>query len=298
MIFNPIAGRRRHRLFRRTIDHLAGAGCITTVRETRGPGDAWAFAAAAAAEHDGPLDVVAAAGGDGTLNEVVNGLCDDGREGGRRPALATVPLGTVNVLAWELGLKVRARAIAEAIAAGPRQQVQLGLAGGRRFLLTAGVGVDAAAVARLSPALKRLLGRGAYMVAAARALVAEGGTVFEAVVDGERYAASSVVITHASRYASPRIAAPGASLTDPHLHALVSLGHGRRTLMRYALAWARGRLPEQADIRILKAHTIEITGPAGKPVQLDGDNHLQTPVTITLDPRPPELIVPTAGGMR
>ena len=291
VVFNPIAGRRRHRLFRRTLDRLIAAGCVVTVRETGGPGDAEAFAREA--NLDAPTDVVAAAGGDGTLNEVVNGLAAmDPRT--IPPALATVPLGTINVLAWEIGLPVRPDAIAEMIASGPTVAFRPGLAGGRRFMLTAGVGIDAAAVDHLSVTLKRLVGRTAYMVAAAHALIAEGTSAFEAIVDGKPFQASSVVVTHASRYASPQIAAPGAALTDDHLHALVSLGRRRRDLVRYAMAWSRGRLPEQPDIRILPARSIETAAPADKPVQLDGDLHLRTPVTITLDPRPLQLVVPAA----
>jgi len=290
VILNPIAGRRRRGLLRGTLAALGARGTILTVRETKGPGDAEAFAREAIAGGDlgAPYDVVAAAGGDGTLNEVINGLS----AAAEPPPLASVPLGTINVLAREIGLSRRPAAVADTILGGSTLPVRLGIANGRRFLLTAGAGIDAAAVARLSPGLKRLIGRAAYFFAATQALIAKGDTTFEVEVEEARFRASSVIVVHASRYASHHIAAPGASLSDPHLHALVSLGHGRAALLRCALAWATGRIPDQPDIRILPARRIAIAAPAGRPVQLDGDNWLTTPVEIGLEERPISLLVP------
>ena len=290
MVYNPVAGRRRRRLFGAVIDGLAAEGCVVTVRTTAGPGEAEAFAAEGAASPD--FEVIAAAGGDGTLNEVANGLCRGAGDRPDAPGLATVPLGTVNVLALEIGLARRAGAVAATIARGPEVPMTLGVANGRRFVLTAGVGIDAAAVERLSAAAKRALGQAAYSIAAARALWAEGGTVFETEVDGERLVTSSLTITHASRYGAPHVAAPDARLSDSHLTALIALGRGRRDHLRYAWAYVRGRLPEVPDIRTVTARHIRVLGPAGKPVQLDGDIWARTPLEIGMDTRPMRLIVP------
>ena len=291
VIRNPVAGRRRRRLFGAVLEGLAAQGCIVTVRTTTGPGDAEAFAAAGTADES--FDAITAAGGDGTLNEVANGLCRGGADrGAATPALATVPLGTVNVLALEIGLALRADAIARMIARGPEIEMTAGVASGRRFVLTAGVGIDAAAVERLSAAAKRVLGQAAYVVAAARALAAEGGTVFEVELDGERLATSSLTITHASRYGAPHVAAPQARLGDPHLTAMIALGRGRRDHLRYAWAYVRGRLPEVPDIRTVTARHIRVLEPAGKPVQLDGDIWAQTPLEVAMDARAMRLIVP------
>ena len=79
VVFNPVAGRRRRRLFRATLEGLTALGCIVTVRATTGPGDAERFAAAAPSSE---FEVIVAAGGDGTLNEVANGM--RGGEAARR----------------------------------------------------------------------------------------------------------------------------------------------------------------------------------------------------------------------
>ena len=296
IVYNPAAGRRRRGLFSAVLEALAAEGSVVTVRATAGPGDAEAFATAGSASSE--FDAIAAAGGDGTLNEVANGLCR-GAEGGADapPALATVPLGTVNVLALEIGLAVRAEAIARMIARGPCVAMTPGVANGRRFVLTAGVGIDAAAVERLSAATKRVFGQAAYVLAAARALAAEGGTVFEIEVEVERLVTSSLTLTHASRYGAPHVAAPEARLSDPHLTALIALGRGRRDHLRYAWAYVRGRLPEVPDIRTLTARRIRVLGPAGKPVQLDGDIWGQTPLEVGMDGRAMRLIVPEGSAL-
>ena len=110
-----------------------------------------------------------------------------------------------------------------------------------------------------------------------------------AEVDGERLVTSSLTITHASRYGAPHIAAPDARLSDPHLTALIALG---RDHLRYAWAYVRGRLPEVPDIRTVTAQGIRVLGPAGKPVQLDGDIWGQTPLEVAMDTRAIRLFVP------
>ncbi len=96
VIRNPTAGRRGG-LFARTLDRLTTLGCRTEVRETaaRGDAEAWARDSVGSA-----YDVVVAAGGDGTVAEVINGLMAVAGA----PPLAVLPLGTANVLAIEIGL--------------------------------------------------------------------------------------------------------------------------------------------------------------------------------------------------
>ncbi|RDD62225.1 diacylglycerol/lipid kinase family protein [Ferruginivarius sediminum] len=107
VIHNPVAGWRRRRYLRRVIDALRERGCEVRLRRTTAPGDAHAFAA----EAEG-CDVLAVAGGDGTVNEALNGLA------GRHVPLSVIPLGTANVLAHELGLPRRPVALARAIVEG------------------------------------------------------------------------------------------------------------------------------------------------------------------------------------
>ncbi|MDA0369328.1 MAG: diacylglycerol kinase family protein [Proteobacteria bacterium] len=274
IIRNPTAGRRRARLLDAVCAELAARGCAPEVVTTQGPDHAVDLARSADA------DLVVAAGGDGTINEVVHGLMT--RSHGARPAFATVPMGTINVLALELGLPRDAAGLAQVIAQGSLIAVTVGCANGRHFLLTAGAGVDAAAVRFLSPGMKRWFGQGAYYLALVRALIAEGNTVFTVEIDGETHRVSSVIVTNAARYAGDKVVAPDASLTGRDVHVLLGTRHGRWNLIRYGAAYMRGVLPTLPDVRIVPVQALRIAEPAGKPVQLDGDNRLVTPVDVAV----------------
>jgi diacylglycerol kinase family enzyme len=159
IIVNPVAGwswSTRRRLARVTAA-LERRGCTVTQRRTGpGAGDAERLAR----EAEAGFDVVVAAGGDGTLGAVANGLTSRALE--RACPLALLPFGTANVLAHEIGLPRGCGALAELIANGPERPVWPGCAGSRIFMTTASSGFDAETVAAVSPRLKRWLGRSAF----------------------------------------------------------------------------------------------------------------------------------------
>ena len=95
LIHNPVAGRRNRVLLKAVEQALARFECSVTVSQTAKPGDAESFARLTGV---GDWDAVVAAGGDGTVNEVLNGL------GSHSPPLGIIPLGTANVFAVEIGL--------------------------------------------------------------------------------------------------------------------------------------------------------------------------------------------------
>src|SRR5216683_4600403 len=112
LILNPMAGRRRRGLVDAVGRQVRAEGWTVDVVETAAAGDARRLAESCdVARHA----VIAVAGGDGTINEVVNGLA---RRGEGAPALAIVPLGTANVLAHELGLSFTATSIARTMVSG------------------------------------------------------------------------------------------------------------------------------------------------------------------------------------
>lgn len=125
------------------------------------------------------IDVVAAHGGDGTVNEVVNGLMAVGASAAERPALAVVPGGSTNVFARALGIPGEwpeaAGVLLEAMRESRSRTIGLGLADDRYFTFCAGLGLDAAVVRRVEQA--RFRGRtstpGLYLRAAASHLMRE-----------------------------------------------------------------------------------------------------------------------------
>jgi diacylglycerol kinase (ATP) len=283
VIFNPAAGSRRRAALAQALDHLAGQGVAATVHETSGPGDG---EKAAAAVTRAGFDLVVAAGGDGTLNEVVNGV------GPAAPPVAVLPLGTANVLAAEIGLPRRLAAVARVIAAGRTLPFRPGLVNGRRFALMAGVGLDAEAVAAVTVRQKRLLGRGAYAGQALLALCRGGRSPYRIEIDGRGHVAGAAIVTRGRFYGGAYLLAPEASLFRPALWACLALGLRRRDYLRYGAALLCGRLAAQPDVVIHPASRVTIPGPAGAPVQCDGNIVCRLPATIELAATPIPLVVP------
>lgn len=285
VIYNPIAGQRHGARLRKTFQALAGSGASISVIETNGPGDA---ERAAAGMRRADTDILIAAGGDGTINEVVNGLMT---VPGPVPPMAIIPLGTANVLAQEIGLKLSSRKIAAAILGGHRISVYPGRANGRHFLMMGGVGFDADVVAHVDPALKRRTGRFAYLVEVLHQSWRHRFETCSGEIDGVPFETRWVVVCNGRHYGGPFVAAPKARLTEPGFSVCL-LGGSRFDIPRYGAALALGRLSRQHDVRILPAHRVRIDGPIGHKVQGDGDIIGCLPVEIVAAERSIELVVP------
>jgi YegS/Rv2252/BmrU family lipid kinase len=291
VIYNPIAGQRHGERLRKTFRALAVAGASLSVIETTQAGDA---ERAAASVRRADTDVLIVAGGDGTINEVVNGLMS---APGRVPPLAIIPLGTANVLAQEIGLKLFSGKIADAILGGrriniyPGQAKGPGQANGRYFLMMGGIGFDAEVVANIDPGLKRRTGKLAYLVEALHQSWRHRFEPCWGEIDGAPFKARWVVVCNGRHYGGPFVAAPAARLTEPGF-SVCMLNGGRFDIARYAAALALGRLRHQHDVRIVPANRVRIDSPVGCKVQGDGDIIASLPVEIAAASRPLELIVP------
>ncbi len=281
VIYNPVAGWRRRRRFAHVIALLRRFDCAVEVRRTARPGDAEALARAA---NPSRCNLVVAAGGDGTINEVINGLA------GSALPLALLPLGTANVLAAEIGLGASAKAVAKAIAFAPPRPVFLGDANGRRFALMIGVGFDARVVEGLNLRLKRALGKIAYVLSALGALLRYRPRCYQVNIDGTSYHASSVVIAKGHYYGGRFIVAPKARLDEPSLYVALFERGGRWNLFRYAVAFVGNRLERLPDVRVLPATAIQVSGEPGEPIQADGDLLAVLPLRVTLVKQPIALI--------
>jgi YegS/Rv2252/BmrU family lipid kinase len=286
VIYNPSAGQWRRRRLKATLRGLEALGCTLTLHETTRPGDAEVTAAGLSAKD---FDVVVAAGGDGTINEVANGLI---KSTSLIPPLAIIPLGTANVLAQEIGLRGQPDAIALAIADGDRQSVHLGLANGRHFIMMAGVGFDAHVVANVDLALKRRTGKIAYVLETLIQALRYGFPACRVTIDGKSFDARSVVVCNGRHYGGPFIAAPEANLGTATFEVCLLERGGWAHMMRYSAALVMGRLSTLPDVRILSGRRIRIDGQKGLPVQGDGDIIAALPVEIEVAEKTLDLIVP------
>jgi len=230
------------------------------------------FAARLCAELDDPLIVVA--GGDGTVNGVLNGVAPG------KATLAVVPLGTANVLARELkitsvddALDRIARGVSRPISGGEIEHA----AGKRRFLLMAGAGLDGAVVCGVRLNEKRVLGKGAYLLSALRVLAAWDDSELEVSGGGRSIRCHGVVVCNAARYGGDLVLAPDADLFSPGFQVVCIKG-GRFAYLKLALLLLLGRVTSSREIAVFPASELEISG--DKAVQLDGDYFCRTPLRI------------------
>jgi YegS/Rv2252/BmrU family lipid kinase len=287
IVHNPVAGWRRIGFFRRIVRALESYGCTVEVRATGGPGDAETLARAA-----DQVDAVVVAGGDGTVNEALNGLA---QRAGAPLALAVIPLGTANVLAGELGMPRDPAGVARTVAAGQVVSAHLGRArdalGARRFSLMAGAGFDAQAVARVRTAVKRKLGKGAYVLAGLETAAAYGYPELTVTVDGTAHSCAQAVVCKGHFYAGRYVLCPDVRPWTPDLHVCLFERGGTWNALRYTLAMQLGRLDRLPDVRVVRGQRVAIDGPAGDPVQGDGDLLARLPVEIDLLPEAARFVV-------
>lgn len=297
LIRNPTAGRRRGGLADEVVRLVRARGWTIDIIDTTSAGDARRLALKCDADRYG---VIAVAGGDGTINEVVNGLAD--RDDGG-PALAIVPLGTANVLAHELGLRIVASDIADTMTAGREILIWPGEAAcspesPRCFSLMAGAGFDAKVVAGVTASLKRRLGRAAYVWRSMIETRRYRPVRYAVEIDGSSYEAASAIVTRARMYAGPYVVAPLARLSEPLLHVCLFERWGRWQTLRFGLALLLGRLPRTGGFRVVTGRSVRISvtedaGELGRqPVQIDGDDALALPVSIAVAARAVRLLQP------
>ena len=276
LIYNPNSGAHRKRDRRHDADEmvarLSSVGVDAEPRPTPGPGTAAELARKASL--DG-VDLVIASGGDGTINEVVQGLAETATP------MAIWPGGTANVLARELGVPTDTEGVVATIAADRRIRIALGKAGSRYFALMAGIGLDASIVRGVSPQLKATYGEGAFWVSGLKHIVGWRPEPFEIEVSGVRHEGAAVVVGNAACYGGSLSITPQASLSEPALD--VCIFPTRRLAIAYApdlLACALGDPTRFGDVTYLKTTALSATGsPDNQPwVQVDGELLGQLPM--------------------
>lgn len=283
LIANPTSGTFSRRKIDRIIADLSRSGLEPVLLLTGSALDPTLFAARICASEDAPLIVVA--GGDGTINGVVNGLTPG------KATLAVIPMGTSNVLARELkmrGVKDAVRRIAE----GKSRAVPVGemVCSGQKkyFVLMVGVGVDGAVVEGVRLSEKRRLGKLAYALSALRVMFAWDLDNLRIESAGDTVFCHSVIVCNAAKYGGSFRLAPEADLFTPGFQVVCITG-GRFTYLKLAFLLASGRLRAGRDIAIFPAHELTVQG--SKAAQLDGDPCGCAPLKIRTLPEFFRLIV-------
>ena len=224
-----------------------------------------------------------AAGGDGTINEVINGMVKSDIP------LAILPLGTTNVLAKELGIPEDLKGAMETAVSRKPRTVSLGRielnpetdsAYSRYFCLMAGIGFDGEAVHDMNTAVKKKSGKAAYIFSGIKNLLRYSPNQLFYNIDGKEYTGFSSITGKASKYGGNFKITPDADLSDPFLYTCIFQGNKRSDLLRYVFKVMTGRLFDEKDIVYLKSASVEVLGTAH--IQIDGDYLGLTPAKITV----------------
>lgn len=312
LIGNPIAGGGAEKKIKKAVSILKNKGCNVKLMLTKKRGDAEAFAKQISQEFR--EDIVIAAGGDGTYNEVANGLIYSDIP------MAILPLGTTSVLARELNIPLNIERALDIAIKGIIQTVHLGritlkksngsavtsnkLNKGkntlknsslvtRYFILMAGIGFDGEAVFGVSERIKKYSGKGAYILSGLKALlkynpstiIIKGHGTFPFSLTGY-----TAIVGKASCYGGNFKITPDARLTDPYFYIFVTQKKGRLNLLRYVSGIITGKHLHFKDITYFRAAELTIEGHAY--IQIDGDYFGITPAKIEIVPDALKLVMP------
>jgi diacylglycerol kinase (ATP) len=287
LIYNPTAGPRDvHRALEHVCSFLGRRGWSIELQVTEKPGDALALARAAA---QAGCDVAIAAGGDGTVNELVNGLV------GTQTALGVLPVGTGNLWAKQLGVPtytltnpLRLYEAAAGLANGTTHLVDVGQVNNRCFLCWAGIGLDAQVTTELEPRPRHTKRLGALPYAIAAITVARDfqGVRTRVSLDGRivRGRTLLVLASNIQQYAGVFHVAREARMDDGLLDVFVFKGLGFPYAVGHLLKILSQRCLQDPRINHQQARHIEVRTEWATPVQVDGDPIGTTPVTLKAVP--------------
>jgi diacylglycerol kinase (ATP) len=299
LIHNPNAGKGgngRRRMLDEARRIFSFAGIEAELAETRAPGDATAMAYRASEEG---RHLVIACGGDGTLNEVVNGLA--AQQNSHRVPLALLPGGTANVLAKELDLPWDIPSAAEKLVHGEVKDIALGLATPleqpekkRYFLSVAGSGPDGMIVYAIDLDLKARVGILAYWWQGARQVFRYKFPRFRVVSGEQKLEVSLVVVGRTKNYGGPFQITTGANLYEDQFEFMaVTTQSGFRYLSYLPALWFR-KLRGTQGVHYWKADSLACEPLDANPVyaQIDGEPLARLPVEFKIVPRALKLLVP------
>ncbi len=293
VVINPVAGRGAGLRARRIIAAVLGdAGMRVVEAIAAAPGQAEAHAERAAREG---CDIVVAAGGDGTLHEVVNGLLR-GRPD-RPPPLAVVPAGTANIFARALNLPTDLEAAARLIVDGARQRIDLGQVNGRYFVTVAGIGFDAELVRIAARWPRWINGKARHVLAGVLRLATYRAVDADIQMDGRQWTERLFLLAAAntSWYGGGVHIAPHARIDDGRLAVVYIKAINPLRAVGLLLQTLSGRHLSHPRVGFADAERIHVASDIPLPVHADGEDVGNTPAAIRCIPDALEVLVPRDG---
>jgi lipid kinase YegS len=249
---------------RHLVDWVRAKGHVVTPRITWDRGDASDFAAAGAREG---VDAVVAIGGDGTVNEVLNGLA------GHDVPLGIVPLGTANDFARQTGIPLDPDHAMDVILHRPPSRIDSAELNGRRFLNVSTAGIGAEATAETPPDAKEALGALAYAITGVRKLADLQPIAARFEAPGFDFTTKFLVLAvgNGRSTGGGTLLTPQASLTDGLLDVCIVEGRARRGFARLALKFRKGEHLDAPGVRYLQVPSLRVETDRPITVNVDGE---------------------------
>ena len=267
IIFNPNA---RSEKSRHLADVLREIAPEAELRMTEAPGGARRLAAEAAREG---FRVVVAAGGDGTLNEVANGIA------GTDSTLGVLPIGTMNVFSKEHGLPEKLDEAWAIIRAGNHREIDLLAANDTHFIQLAGVGLDAQVVKETTRESKKNLGPLSYLISAAQ-IAARTPPKLIVEAGGVKSEGSFVLIGNGRYYGAKLVLFPKARVDDGLLDVLIFKNIGYLDIAKYLAGILMGRHTGMNGVEYFQVAEVTVRSVEEVPVEVDGELSGALPVTF------------------
>ncbi|MGC9521614.1 MAG: diacylglycerol/lipid kinase family protein [Anaerolineae bacterium] len=294
LIYNPTAGPWDvTRPLKRLAAYLGKAGWQAELVQTTRQGDAMRHAREAAAQG---VDLVLIAGGDGTINEAVNGLCNSDT------TLGIVPAGTGNILAHQLRMPVLSavapmiKEIGDTVLASRVQRVDVGTVNDRRFISWAGLGLDAEIAAQMEPRPRHIkrLSILPYIIAGFTVASDYRGVRSSFLIEDRAFRTRTLmaVASNIQLYAAFLQIAPQARMDDGLLDIFVFKGLGLSYALKYLMQSFSGRHLASPDVMHVLASKMQVETSPPVAVHLDGDPYGCTPATLSIEPAALKLLVP------
>jgi len=275
------------------LETLARSGHTVSVAPTPGPGTAATLARASIAAG---ADLILAFGGDGTINEVAEGVI------GSRTPLGILPGGTANVVSWELELGANPVEVASRLAECHPERISVGLSQSegdvpRHFLAMAGIGLDARIVYGLNPDRKNRWGKLAYWMGGFSQLVRKLEEL-DVEIENRTYRCSFALITKVRNYGGDLQIARRVSIVDDEFEVVLFAGNWATRYLKYLTGVAVNRLGGMRGVTILRARQATLRAASGEPVymQIDGEYAGSLPAVVRIVPNALTLLVPPEYG--
>jgi YegS/Rv2252/BmrU family lipid kinase len=278
IIINPAARGAQSRLAR--LEKIA-KGIV--IKETVGPGDAEAQAERAVEQG---YQTIVAAGGDGTINEVVNGI-------GTAPvSLGILPMGTVNVFAMELGIPFDVEEAWKIVRARQVRLIDLASANGHFFVQMAGIGFDAQVAKENNRTIKKMIGPLSYVLTTAKLSMSKPPRL-RAITQGRTVAEGSFVLVGNGRfYGGPFSVFQGADSQDGLLHVLVFRSSDPVSILRYWRGAMFGSVANFSDVEYFKTKSLLIESDREVPLEVDGEVAGHSPVKFAIKHKKLHVLAP------